>query len=254
MNQKNTEAPETKSATTLATGVEDSAATSNSSVKTKKSLRVVVARYNEPLKWLPLIPDGIDIYVSNSGQSEPDIPEKVKKRTKVVRVPNGGRECGHWWRYIISNYENLADAHIFLQGSPHIGHTSDILFGNWLEPDYVFSRLAEAKGFSYIYDKSKKRGTAGGNFDAQMLICEVHGRKYLPLPPLAGATDWGGQHYVSREVITSRPKHFYQEMVDFCCDPAGASLEHPSAPLLNHRTAWVYERAMNIIYNIWPDT
>ena len=204
----------------------------NNSAKAKKSIRVVVARYRELLDWLSLIPEDYEIYVSNSGGVEAEIPEGVRKRTKVVNVPNGGRECGHFWRYIISNYDRLADIQIFLQGAPHIGHTGDILFGDWLEPAVVIPRIEEAKGFSYIYDKSITRGPAGGNFDAQMLICQAHGRKYLPLPTPAGATDWGGQHFVSREVIQNRPKDFYQGMVDFGCSPDEVAFEVPAAPLL----------------------
>jgi hypothetical protein len=227
--------------------------TQPSPAKAKKSIRVVIARYRELLDWLPLIPEDYEIYVSNSGGVEAEIPEGVRKRTKVVNVPNGGRECGHWWRYILSNYDRLADIQIFLQASPHIGHTNDILFGDWLEPDIVISRIDEAEGFSYIYDRSIKRGLAGGNFDAHMLICQAHGRKYLPLPPPAGATDWGGQHFVSREVIQNRPKDFYQGMVNFGCSADEVANEVPAAALLKHRTSWIYERAMNIIYNIWPD-
>lgn len=220
--------------------------------KERALIRVVVARYREPLDWLPLVPDGYEIYVSNSGDSEPKIPEKVKDRTKVVKVQNGGREVGHWLRYITSNYDDLADIHIFLQGSPHIGHTDDILLGQWLERPYVEARVAEAKGFSYVYDKSTKRVASGGN-DAAMAICNAHGRSYLPLPPPLSGSDWGGQHFVSREVIRNRPLEFYQGLIDWGCSPENVPLEHGGAPEFQHRFGWIWERATNVLYGVWPD-
>jgi hypothetical protein len=222
--------------------------------KTEKSIRVVVARHREPLDWLALIPEGHDIYVSNSGEDDPVIPSQVKDRTRVVKVSNGGRECGHWWRYIIANYDQLADIQIFLQGGPDQGHTTDLLFGPWLERSYVEPRMRDSNGFSYIYDQSPfPRKPGGGAYHAHMFICQAHGRKFLPLPSPVGKTDWGGQHFVSREVIQNRPKDFYEGLVQHGCNPEEVSLEAPSATLLKHRTAWIYERAASIIYNVHPD-
>jgi hypothetical protein len=224
----------------------------NASARNEKNIRVVVARYNETLDWLPLIPEGYEIYVSNSGEETPLIPEQVRTRTKVVNVLNGGRETGHWLRYIISNYDALADIHIFIQGCPYMGHTTDLLFGEWLERPYVEARVAEARGFSYIYDKSTNRVASGGH-DPAMAICMAHGRKFLPLPPPLSGGDWGGQHFVTREVIKNRPLEFYEGLVAYGCAPSEVPFEHSAAKELKHRFGWVWERAANVIYNVWPD-
>lgn len=220
--------------------------------RNEKNIRVVVARYNEPLDWLPLVPEGYEIYVSNSGEEDPFIPEPVRTRTKVVNVSNGGRETGHWLRYIVSNYNDLADIHIFIQGSPHIGHTTDLLFGRWLERPYVESRVAEANGFSYICDQSQKRVASGGN-DPAMAICMAHGRKFLPLPPPLSGSDWGGQHFVAREVIKNRPLEFYEGLIAYGCSSSEVPFEHSTAKELKHRFGWLWERAANVLYNVWPD-
>jgi hypothetical protein len=234
--------------------------TSPSSVKRdteshkEKSIRVVVARYCEPLDWLVLVPEGYEIYVSNSGENDPAIPIQVKGRTKVVKVQNGGRECGHWWRYIVANYDQLADIQIFVQGGPDQGHTTDLLFGPWLERHCVEQRMRDAEGFSYVFDQSlRPRLPGGGEYHAHMFICQAHGRKYLPLPRPVGKSDWGGQHFVSREVIQNRPKEFYEGLIQYGCSPDEVSLEKAGANSLKHKTAWVFERAMSVLYNIQPD-
>jgi hypothetical protein len=228
--------------------------TGAASSKNKKSIRVVVARFREPLDWLALVPEGHEIYVSNSGEDTPSIPSQIQNRTTIANVPNGGRECGHWWRYIVSNYDRLADVQVFLQGGPDVGHTTDLLFGPWLERHYVEQRMRDAEGFSYIFDQSlRPRLPGGGAYHAHMFICQAHGRKYLPLPRPVGKSDWGGQHFVSREVIQNRPKEFYEGLIQHGCSPDEAPLEAPVAAILKHKTAWIYERAMSIIYNVQPD-
>lgn len=80
-------------------------------------LHIVVARYNETLNFLDIIPNDVTYTIYNKGEDNISFPN-------VINVPNIGREAETYLRYIIDNYENLPDNIIFCQGSPN-GHYID---------------------------------------------------------------------------------------------------------------------------------
>lgn len=179
------------------------------------SVRVVVARYEEPLDWLTTIPEDYEIYVSNSGKSSPEIPS-VPNPVKVVQVPNEGREAGHWIRYIADNYNNLADINVFLQGSPHIGHTNDILFH--MERSDLFG------SFRYLTSKDNRMAKIEG--EGRALIQSAVGRKYVIVPMATGGV-WGAQHYATKETIRNYHEEHYRMILKYANTPKfGNKLEH----------------------------
>jgi len=82
---------------------------------------VVIARYNEDIKWcLPFIED---VIVYNKGNDDLDyIPQE-----RIIKCENLGREGGTYVKHIIDNYDNLSKFTIFLQGRPfdHIDPTNE---------------------------------------------------------------------------------------------------------------------------------
>jgi hypothetical protein len=82
------------------------------------NIEIVVARYNENLKWINESPFNEFTYiVYNKGQNEDFEKNNVKK---IISLPNTGR-CDHTYLYhIIQNYENLNNITVFFPGSIHM--------------------------------------------------------------------------------------------------------------------------------------
>jgi hypothetical protein len=70
------------------------------------SYKIVVARYNENIRWLEPELDNCIIY--NKG-------EKLNVRNEIM-LPNVGRESETYLQYIIANYNHLPDVIVFTQG------------------------------------------------------------------------------------------------------------------------------------------
>jgi hypothetical protein len=86
---------------------------------TNPEVQLVVARYNEDLKWINDEPFNKykNIIYNKSDNSDFSLSSKT---TDVVSLPNVGR-CDHTYLYhIIKNYDNLADITVFLPGSANL--------------------------------------------------------------------------------------------------------------------------------------
>ena len=85
-----------------------------------KTHDVVVARYNEDIRWTRFIPANIIIYNKNIKKIQIN-----KENIKVENLPNVGREGHTYLHHIITNYNNLAEFTTFIQGAP-LPHGNDI--------------------------------------------------------------------------------------------------------------------------------
>ncbi len=178
------------------------------------SVCVVVARYNERLDWLPCLHEDYAIHISNSGN---EIKDVLPIRAVVEDVPNEGREAGHWIRYIVNHYNNLADITVFLQGSPHIGHTGDILFN--------LERSNLDGDFRYLLSNDIRSRVMEGSL-GRTIIQSAVGRKYRIVPQATGGV-WGGQHFVRKEVLQSHPIDYYAAILSKAGTPSFAhAIEH----------------------------
>lgn len=83
-----------------------------------KSVDIIIARYNEDLKWTLDYPFNKFRYiVYNKGNNDNFIKKNIKS---VINLNNVGRE-GHTYLYhIVNNFNNLADINVFLPGSLEI--------------------------------------------------------------------------------------------------------------------------------------
>lgn len=82
------------------------------------SIDLVIARYNENLEWVREYNDKYRfrrIYVYNKGPNETFY--KDAGNIMIIKSPNVGRENHAYMDHIISNYNDLADVTIFVQGS-----------------------------------------------------------------------------------------------------------------------------------------
>lgn len=191
-------------------------------------VRVVIARHNESVDWITAIPEDYEIYISNSGTDPVSIPKKAKHLIRIIDTRNSGREAGHWLRYIVDNYNNLTDVTIFLQGTPNVGHTADILFN--IERNDIKEPFGYITSTDLQYRKMEGRGRS--------MIQEAVGRSYKIVPQATGGV-WGGQHYVSKNVLLSNPKEYYADILTYSeTDKFAHNLEH----------------AYNCVYGIPPKT
>ena len=74
----------------------------------KKKIQIVVARYNEDIKWLLPFKDVTIIY--NKGQYLP-----LLNSFNFINLDNVGRESHTYLYHIIENYDNLSDKTIFFK-------------------------------------------------------------------------------------------------------------------------------------------
>lgn len=102
------------------------------SQKKKKNFQIVVSRYNEDISWTFKYSPNVIIY--NKGQDY--IPN-------AISLPNVGRESHTYLYHIISNYHQLADRTVFVQGTyPSFGYQSNKgghLYSNYHFDDYINS-------------------------------------------------------------------------------------------------------------------
>ena len=79
------------------------------------NVNIIIARYNEDLKWTLEKPfDQFKYIVYNKGNNENFEKKNVKE---IIALPNVGKCDETYLHHIIDNYNNLADINVFLPGS-----------------------------------------------------------------------------------------------------------------------------------------
>ena len=80
------------------------------------SVTLVIARYNENMDWLNhfLNDSKYTIICYNKGSELLNLSEKISQ----IRLPNVGREAHTYLYHILTNYDNLTDYTVFVQGNP----------------------------------------------------------------------------------------------------------------------------------------
>jgi hypothetical protein len=85
-----------------------------------QSVNIIISRYNEKLAWTKKAPYNKYKYtVYNKG---PNDDFEKKNVSKVLKLPNVGRESHTYLYHIVNNYDNLADINVFLPGSIDTNH------------------------------------------------------------------------------------------------------------------------------------
>ena len=103
----------------------------------RNEVSLVVARYNEDVQWTDAYQDIAIIY--NKGP-----PLTVKSR--VIELPNIGREGHTYLHHIIENYGNMCNRQIFTQADPFT-HNHTFLYGI---DNYCFMHPLQAMGMQYL--------------------------------------------------------------------------------------------------------
>ncbi len=104
-------------------------------MQNKNLLEVVISRYSEDMSWVSNIPENCKFVIYNKG-NDLHIPS--------VKLKNIGRESHTYIHHIVSNYNNLSDYTIFVQGNPFdhspglIGYIQNLLNLNEVNQDFFW--------------------------------------------------------------------------------------------------------------------
>ena len=181
--------------------------------------RLIIARYNEDLDWLKKY-DDFKITVYNKGESLSD-----DKFFNVINLENKGRESHTWLYHIVSNYENLDEVNIFLQGRiDDLGvlaykdvneYLNECMIKGFsvrrfgiLGPFHWSKYLGLQNNSKYrknIINKSLKKPEISFKELAQTFIDKI---------PLFTITSYGGCFAVSKELIKQHKVSLYKELLD----------------------------------------
>lgn len=169
-----------------------------------KNFEIVLASYRESLSWLDYLPKKAkrkyNITVSNSGGIT-DVPSA----DRVINVPNGGREAGHYLNFIVENYDNLHPVTVFMQADPWphaAGHITVLLA-------MLFGTPTFDSPICYLGQKYASRGLepmVGSPIDK--LLTELWSGTY----PIGIPFSIGAQFYVTKETILRQPKEYYEKL------------------------------------------
>jgi hypothetical protein len=161
---------------------------------------VVLASYNEDLRWTKFLPDRWNKFVYCSNENRIEFPPGITP----IRIPNGGREAGQWLKHIVRNYGEFSDFTVFLQGMP-FPHNPEALLKLLIDDKFE-------QAISYVGGLPP---TAFFNLrpvgDVDTIIRKALGsdEPFYMIPFQAGA-----QFYVRKDVIMARPKEFYSNLLE----------------------------------------
>lgn len=179
------------------------------------SFCIVVARYNENIEWTKQF-ENVIIYNKGTKLDESD------NYKNEILLDNVGREGHTYFKHICDNYDNLADYNIFLQGHP-FDHSPVLIpmlkqfFIQYKELDIEFAFLSHA-----IHQSNYKREIKSHkkNENIQKTYQDIFNKFcYEEQECIFGA---GAQFVVSKRLILTRPKEFYENIVKilgYCVDP-----------------------------------
>ena len=198
--------------------------------------QIVISRYNEDINWLYSFKDISLIY--NKGANNIDL-----NIFNIVKLRNVGRESHTYLYHIVNNYEKLAENTIFFQGSikdHKVLNMSDYINNNSI------TAFFENISFDKLRNKIEHKGKWEKEYNKGLMLKES-------LPPYEWLKNvigiifqenidvikviWGANFAVSRDLIKSKPKSFYQNILRY--------IENHINPELGH----YIERSWYIFFN-----
>ena len=179
---------------------------------------LIIARYNEDLGWLKKYKD-LKITVYNKGKNLSD-----NKYFKVINLENKGRESHTWLYHIVTNYNNLDDINIFLQGkiddlgckafknpNEYCKNINDYGFAvkryGLLGPFHWRNNVGIEKDIRY------KKNWEEGKISKSEIGFRGFARSIFPNIPIFVATSYGGCFALKKEVILQYDIEFYEHLL-----------------------------------------
>jgi hypothetical protein len=192
---------------------------------------IVLARYNEKIKWLTDDHGGYEnhqFFIYNKGE-QLDYPCKD--------VPNVGRESETYFRHIIENYENLAPHTLFLQGDP-FSHSAT-MFHTIRYVIHLWANTLEEKM------KQFESYVVSDNLEPDNVHMKYYKLLFGDPVPTHLKFSPGCQWAVSRDLIRAHPKEFYEKLRQMVIDSEGTDNEVFNE---NYISPWTIERLFPYIF------
>lgn len=192
----------------------------------KDNYEIIVARYNEDLSWLKKHQHLLTIY---------DKGNKLNNFT--INIDNVGRESHTYLYHIINNWDNLPSRLFFVQGriNDHYLYPFNFyLLSNYhLVINLSCKRTNCENGWGHLIIKDSKYSKVKRS---DLSFGEWWDRYVKKNKPLLKDFRWspGGIFSVSRDLINSNSKEYYQHLLE--------SLSHSSNPEEGHymERSWYY--------------
>lgn len=190
-----------------------------------QKLNIIIARYNEDIKWIEEISENHNVNVYNKGK-----PLDLDG-CNMRQIDNLGREAETYVNFIVNNYEAIQpdSFYVFLQGDPfYHGFTLQTLEQKFIN-DYT--PFFKKKGFEFIDGPINKDFPSGLPFSLfiDLLFSNIQkGRSRFFYP--------AAQFAVKGSCIKNRDVHFYKILFDML-------------QKLNPIEAHLLERSWHIIFN-----
>jgi hypothetical protein len=205
---------------------------------------VVIARYNESLRWLiqsGIVHRNVWIYVYNKGVAD---LHYLRNYCNIVVVPleNVGREGHTYYTHIVRHYTSLSEFTLFLQGDPfpHATNAIERVFQcidgaihaqrqpGPLSRSVVFQPIGDRVMRTHTIDTRDHRG-----LPLREIVRFLFGVDYVGYIPFVA----GAQFMVHLSAVHSREKDFYAsvvELLSISIDPLeGYAIERLHQPIFN---------------------
>jgi hypothetical protein len=159
--------------------------------------QLVVARYSESLDWLQQINSEYQINVYNKGNAI--------NNSFTTNLENIGREAHTYLKYIVDNYDNLAETIVFCQGNP-FPHCQNFIEQINLTKIDSFQWLANSLFDSDPFGKPHHHLHVDIKSFLQVALPDIEVPANFKFGP-------GAQFIVTKETILSKPKEVYEKML-----------------------------------------
>ena len=192
---------------------------------------IIVSRYNENVDWINQVRTDINISIYNKGYEDIDTP---RPNTRVIGVPNIGREGETFLRHIKENYGNLSDNIIFAQGNPFAHYKSFLELANTKFTESIvyisdwIPRVATYSGSGMINKANNLLTTMGLNTISNDCTFSA-----------------GAQYLINRDLIKRKSNDWWNQLYEIYIN------DLDDVELYNDSSAnpWIFERIWPIIYN-----
>ena len=180
---------------------------------------IIIARFNENIDWL-LRYNNFNVVIYNKGK---DLDNKGIG--KIINLPNVGRESHTWLYHIVSNYENLDEVNIFLQGRiDDLGVLAYQDVNEYLNECMIKGFSVKRFGILGPFHWSKYLGLENNSkyrtniINKSLKEPEISFKElaqtFIDKIPLFTITSYGGCFAVSKELIKQHKMSLYKELLD----------------------------------------
>jgi len=195
--------------------------------KIKEDFQIVVARYNEDIKWLLPFKDITIIY--NKGDYHP-----LLSKFHTIYLNNVGRESHTYLYHIINNYNNLKKITIFFQGniSDHNDKILDI-------EDYFQDKDFIGKLDNYDINLLKKEINHFGKYKKDLKTGNMRKSDFLPFDWINNIIGidlnnisnfskvvWNANFSIKKELILKKSINFYKNILRYISDHSNPEEGH----------------------------